>query len=320
MQAIQVYEFGPPEVMGIETIPDIQPGPGQVCVRIKAAGVNPVDAYIRAGLYRPDMSLPYTPGLDGAGIVEALGSGVEKIQIGQRVYFTWAQSGSYAEKVVCDATNIYPLPQNITYAQGAALGVPYGTAYRALFQCTHTRPGETLLIHGASGGVGLASVQFAQAAGIRVIGTAGSKEGMSLVRQQGACFVVNHNEPGYETKIKAFAGENGVNVILEMLANVNLGNDLALLGKEGRIIVIGCRGKVELDPRETMSRDASIQGMTLFNASPQDLAGIHAAIAAGMEKGFVYPVVSREIPLAQAAVAHHAIMETSSLGKIVLEP
>ncbi len=320
MKAIRVHGFGPPETMKYEGTADLQAGPGQVRVKVVAAGVNPVDAYIRGGMYRPDLPLPYTPGIDGAGIVDAVGADVEDCQPGQQVYFTWSISGSYAEQTLCAAANIYPLPESVTFAQGAALGVPYGTAYRALFHRAHAAPGETVLIHGASGGVGLAAVQFAHAAGLRVIGSAGSTEGMQLARKHGAHHVVNHNEPGYQEQIKAVAGKKGVDVILEMLANVNLGHDLTLLAKSGRVVVIGSRGPVEIDPRETMGRDAAILGMTLFNTSPQDMASIHAAIAAGLEQGVLNPVVSRELPLKQAVAAHHDIMENSSLGKIVLVP
>lgn len=320
MNAIRVHEFGPPEAMKLETVPDLHVGSGQVLVKIEAAGVNPVDAYIRAGTYRPDLILPYTPGIDGAGFVVEVAAGVEGCQAGQRVYFTWARTGSYAAAALCPATNVYPLPERISFAQGAALGVPYGTAYRALFQRAHAVPGETVLIHGASGGVGLAAVQLARAAGMRVIGTAGSEQGIRLVRQHGAHHVVDHKDPGHADRVKAFSGEGGVDVILEMLANVNLGLDLSLLVKGGRVVIIGSRGTVDIDPRDTMSRDAAILGMTLFNTTPREMASIHAAIGAGLEGGFLNPVVSREMPLAQAAVAHHAVMESSAFGKIVLIP
>jgi NADPH:quinone reductase len=320
MKAIRVHALGPPEVMKLESIAEHDPGPGQVRVKIHAAGVNPVDAYIRTGQYRPDLPLPYTPGIDGAGTVQAVGEGVKKVRVGQRVYLTWAATGSYAETTLCAEAHVFPLPEKMTFSQGAALGVPYGTAFRALFQRAHAAPGETVLVHGASGGVGLAAVQIARAAGLHVIGTAGSKEGMELVRRQGAHEVVSHHEAGYLDAVKKQAGEKGVGVILEMLANVNLGKDLALLGKGGRVVVIGSRGPVEIDPREIMGRDAAILGMVLFNIPPEDLASAHAAIGAGLEQGTLRPVVSLELPLGKAAAAHHAIMESSSLGKIVLNP
>jgi NADPH2:quinone reductase len=317
MKAIRVHAFGPPEAMRLETVADLKPGPGQVLVKISAAGVNPVDTYIRSGAYRPGLELPYTPGIDGAGIVHTTGAGVAGVRVGQRVYLTWAESGAYAEYALCEEAHVFPLPERISLAQGAALGVPYGTAYRALFQRAHAVPGETVFVHGASGGVGLAAVQFAHAAGLRVAGSAGSETGMDLVRQQGADCVVNHHEPGYLENVMKFS-PSGVNVILEMLANVNMAHDLTLLARGGRVLVIGSRGPVEIDPREAMARDAAIVGMVLFNIPPNDFASAHAAIGAGLAQGTLCPIVSRELPLAEAATAHHAVMEGSTLGKIVL--
>ncbi|MGD9874037.1 MAG: NADPH:quinone reductase [Kiritimatiellia bacterium] len=320
MKAIRIQAFGPPEVMKMETIADLEPGPGQVLVKVGAAGVNPVDAYIRAGMYRPDLPLPYTPGIDGAGTVQATGPGVKKVRAGQRVYLTWAASGSYAEAVLCAEVHVFPLPDRISFAEGSALGVPYGTAWRALFQRARATAGETAFIHGASGGVGLAAVQIARAAGLRVIGSAGTKEGLELVRMNGAQLAVNHHDTGHWDAVMKHTGGAGVNVILEMLANVNLGRNLTLLAKGGRIVVIGSRGTVEIDPREAMSRDAAVLGMSLFNISPEELASAHAAIGAGLEQETLRPVVSREWPLSEAAAAHHAVMEGHSLGKIVLLP
>src|SRR5512138_1775996 len=172
MKAIRVHAFGPPEVMQLAELPDPTPAHDQVIVMLHAIGVNPVDTYIRSGQYRPDLELPYTPGLDGAGIVSAVGPGVKHRQVGQRVYVSWSLSGTYAEQVLCKEFQTHPLPEGITFAQGAAIGVPYGAAFRALFQRGGAMAGETLLVHGASGGVGIAAVQLARAAGLWVIGTA----------------------------------------------------------------------------------------------------------------------------------------------------
>jgi NADPH2:quinone reductase len=319
MKAIQLHEFGGPEAMVLETVPDPVPAAGQVLVRIRAAGVNPVDTYLRAGLYRPDLPLPWTPGLDGAGTVEAVGPEVTRLKRGQRVYMTAPVSGTYAELALGAEAKVFPLPDSISFEQGAALGVPYGTAYRALFQKAQALPGESVLVHGASGGVGLAALQWARAAGLMVIGTAGSPEGLDLVRRQGAHHVLNHKQPDYRKALLELAPK-GVDVILEMLANVNLGHDLTLLAKGGRVVVIGSRGPVEINPRDAMARDAAIFGMSLFNASARDIATIHAALRAGLEQGTLKPVVSRELPLSAAPAAHHAVVESSTFGKIVLIP
>jgi NADPH2:quinone reductase len=306
--------------MVLEEVADPEPGPGQVLVTVKAAGVNPVDTYIRSGLYRPDLELPYTPGTDAAGVIAAVGPDVKHRRVGQRVYVAWSVSGTYAEQVLCSEFQTHSLPDGVSFGQGAAIGVPYGAAFRALFQRAHAKPGETVLVHGASGGVGLGAVQLARAAGLRVIGTAGSEQGRTLVQAQGAHHVLDHRQPGYLDQLTELTCGKGVDLILEMLANVNLAKDLTVLAKKGRVAVIGSRGKIEIDPRETMAREASILGVTMFNATPQDLASMHAAFVAGLENGTLRPVVSRELPLAEAAAAHHAVMEASTLGKIVLIP
>ena len=320
MKAIRVHEFGPPEVMKLEEVSPLTPGPGEVVVKLHAIGVNPVDTYIRSGLYRPDLKLPYTPGLDGAGTISTIGSGVKHRQVGERVYVAWSISGTYAEEVLCKEFQTHPLPDGASYGQGAAIGVPYGAAFRALFQKARAVAGETVLVHGASGGVGLAAVQIARAAGLRVIGTAGSDEGMKLVLSQGAHHVLNHKKEGYLGGLQELTCGQGPDVILEMLANVNLDHDLDALAKGGRVVVIGNRGRVEIDPRTAMGKDAAIFGMSLYNASDKELASMHAAFVEGLANGTLRPVISRELPLAAAADAHHGVIETSTLGKIVLLP
>jgi len=320
MKAIRVHEFGEPEVLRWEEVPDPVPGPGQVVVRVQAAGVNPVDTYIRAGVYAVKPPLPYTPGLDAAGTVEAVGEGVKKPAVGDRVYTAGTVSGAYAEKALCEASQVFPLPAPVSFAQGAGVNVPYATAYRALFQRGQAQPGEVVLVHGASGGVGIAAVQLARAAGLTVIGTAGTQRGRQLVQEQGAHQVLDHRAPGYLEQVMAWTEGRGVDVVLEMLANVNLGRDLEILAQGGRVVVIGCRGTVEINPRLAMGRDASILGLSLMNVSPQGLARIHAALVAGLENGTLRPVIGQEIPLTEAPRAHHEVMESSAYGKIVLIP
>lgn len=320
MKAIRVHEFGDPGVMRLEEIADPQPGPGQVVVRVHAAGVNPVDTYIRAGAYAGQATLPYTPGTDAAGTIESLGKGVRRFAVGARVYTAGTISGAYAERVLCAESMVYPLPDRLSYAQGAAIYIPYATAYRALFQRARAHAGEWALVHGASGGVGIAAVQIARAAGLKVIGTVGSEQGRHLVLEQGAHHVLNHSSKDYLHEIRKLTEGHGVDVILEMLANVNLAMDLRMLAKEGRVVVIGSRGSVEIDPRETMARDASVLGMLLFNMNETDGSSIHAALYAGFENGTLCPVIGQEFPLDQAPRAHQVIMEKKALGKLVLNP
>ena len=318
MKAIIVDRFGDPEVMRMAEVADPVPSEGQVLVRLYAAGVNPVDCYIRSGLYAQRAHPPYTPGLDGAGVIEAIGFGVKHRKVGERVYLAMSSSGTYAEKVLCMEDHAYPLPPGISFGQGAAIGVPYGAAFRALFQKAHALPGENLLVHGASGGVGIAAVQLARAAGLRVIATVGSDQGRKLALEAGAHAVIDHHKANHLAKTDELTCGIGVNVILEMLANVNLSDDLGALAKGGRVVVVGSRGRVEIDPRDTMSKEAVIMGMTLFSATERERLGMHAAFLAGLENGTLRPVVSRKLSLADAARAHHEVMETHTLGKIVL--
>ena len=320
MKAILVREFGPPEVMRLAEVPDPSPGPGQLLVRIRAVGVNPVDTYIRSGTYARAGTLPYTPGSDAAGVVEKAGDGVRSFAPGDRVYTSGTVTGAYAELAVCDASRVHPLPAGASFAQGAALGVPYATAWRALFQRAKAVPGETVLVHGASGGVGVAAVQIARAAGLRVAGTAGTAEGVELVLREGAHHAFDHRSPGYLEKAVDLTGGRGFDMILEMLANVNLSKDLKALAMGGRVVVIGSRGTVEIDPRDTMGRDASIVGMSLFNMPDADRFAVHAALVAGLENGTLRPVIGREMPLTAAAESHVAVMSPGAKGKIVLVP
>jgi NADPH2:quinone reductase len=320
MKAIRVHEFGAPEVMKLEEIPAPKPEAGQVLVRVRAAGVNPADTYMRSGAYAIKPPLPYTPGVDGAGTIEAVGAGVTRVKPGDRVYTSGSLSGTYAEFDVAQESQVHPLPDRISFPQGAGIYVPYGTAYRALRQVARARGAETLLVHGASGGVGIASVQIARAMGMTVLGTAGTEQGLELAKREGAHHVFDHRAAGYTDAILKATGGRGVDVILEMLANVNLGADLKLLAPRGRVVVIGSRGDVTITPRDLMAREASIHAFVLWNIPPDAAADAHAAILAGLENGALRPVVGKELPLAQAPRAHKEVIESRAFGKIVLIP
>jgi NADPH2:quinone reductase len=321
VKAIRVHQFGGPEVLKLEEAPDPQPGQGQVVISVRAAGVNPVEAYVRTGTYASKPSLPYTPGGDAAGVVLSVGPEVKRFKVGDRVFVTASRTGTYAEQALCDEAKVHSLPDGLNFEQGAAMGVPYGTAYRGLFQRAQARPAETVFVHGASGGVGTATVQLARAGGMIVIGTAGSPEGMELVKQQGAHHALNHSSPGYLDELKQLTDDRGVDVIIEFLANKNLANDLTVLAKKGRVAVIGNRGTIEINPRDAMAREADIRGVTLMSASETEYREMYAALGAGLQNGILRPVVGKKFPLAEAARAHEEIMKPSGAhGKIVLIP
>lgn len=320
MKAIRVYETGEPAVMKLEEVEKPVVGAGGVLVKVHAAGVNPVETYIRSGNYG-SVHVPYTPGTDAAGVVEEVGSGVTGIEVGDRVYVAGSQTGTYAEYVLCQQITVYPLPENVTFRQGAGMGIPYATAYRALVQRAGARPGDRVLVHGASGGVGTAAVQIGAALGMEMTGTAGTQQGLDLVTEQGAKYVFNHTQDGYLDRAYAEAtGDCGFDVILEMLSNVNLDRDLDVLAKQGRVVVIGSRGRVEIDPRKTMAKDTSILGMTVMNTPEADTCAIHAALVAGLRNGSLHPVVERAFPLVDAPAAHEAVLQSGAYGQIVLIP
>lgn len=318
MRAIIIREFGSPEVLKVEEVDLPSAGRSQVLVRVGAVGVNPVDTYLRSGLYPKLPPLPYTPGKDSAGVVEAVGSDVRGFKPGDRVYTSGSLTGTYAEYTLADERDVAALPDSVTFEQGAGIWTPYATAFRALFQ--KAKAGETVLIHGASGGVGLAAIQWAKNAGITAIGTASSAEGKQLILDNGADAAFDHSEEGHLDAILEHTGGKGVDVIIEMLANVNLERDFKALAMFGRIVIVGSRGSLEFSPRLTMGKDASIFGMSLFNYSEADRLEIRDAVFKGLSDGSLNPIVSRSFPLSEAPAAHFAVIETKAAGKIVLVP
>ncbi len=323
MKAIRVHQYGGPEVLQFEEIPTPSITANQILVRIHAVGVNPVETYIRGGAYAgaPGVisNLPFTSGRDAAGVVEKVGAEVRTVKPGDRVYTSNTSTGAYAEYCVCGVEDVHPLPDRLSFAQGAGISTPYATAYRALFQRARALSGETVLIHGASGGVGTAATQIGRMMGLKVFGTAGTEQGKKLVLENGAHEVLDHRAADYLEKAVELTGGRGFDVIIEMLANVNLAKDLTVLAKGGRVVVVGNRGKIEINPRDAMQREATILGMILFNSTPEERKVIYSALGAGFENGSLCPVVGKEFPLADAAKAHVAVMESGAYGKIVLK-
>lgn len=320
MKAIRVHKFGGPEVLEYETnvpIPKLESN--SVLIRVKAVGINPVDTYVRSGSYARKPKLPYTPGHDCAGVVEEVSPEVTTFRKGDRVYAGSALSGSYAEYALVSAHNVQPLPSDVSFEQGAAIPVPYYTAYRGLIIRAKAKPGETVLVHGASGGVGIAAVQIASSYGMKVIGTASTLDGMEAVKRAGACGVYNHREEGYMDGVKSsMEQQGGFDVIIENASHINLGKDLTVLAKGGRVAVVGSRGQVEVNPRDAMSREACILGVMLFQATEEESQETMAAVQGGLGAGWLRPIVGREFPLEEVAQAHREIMESAAQGKMVL--
>ena len=266
------------------------------------------------------------------------GQSVHSLKVGQRVFVTGRNSGAYAEYLTCEETYVFPLHTRLSFAQGAALGTPYFTAYKALITGAQAKPGEAVLVHGASGAVGNAAVQIARALGTIVVGTAGTKDGMDVVTRCGAHHVFNHNHKSYEKKMVEHIGGDGFDVIIEHLANINLGHDVQML-REGkyinlillplpenpiskyyyliipnlndyvlgaRIMVVGCRGAVTINPRHLMLPEASIRGVALGISTPAQWKEMGAAIVAGIEAGWVNPVINREYSMDEVQQVNEA--------------
>lgn len=324
MKAIRAHSFGGPDVLQLDEIDDPVPGPGEVVIDIRAAGVNPADTYMRNGTYAVVPPLPYIPGGDAGGVVAAIGAGVLGLQVGDPVFVGAALgfnlTGCYAEKVKRKASEVWRLPSGVGFSAAAAFGVPYSTAHHSLFERGHARAGETVFIHGASGSVGTAAIQFAKRAGLTVIGSGGSPKGLELIAREGADHAVDHTRKGYLDEVKRLAGGQGPELILEMLANVNLAADLDLAAKYGRIVVIGNRGEITINPRIAMMKELDIRGTALWNVTPEQVQRITKDIIEGAAAGVLRPVIGREMPLAEAAAAHVAVLKPGAYGKIVLVP
>ncbi|CBY14697.1 unnamed protein product [Oikopleura dioica] len=327
MRAVVVDKFGDESVLNVKEIAAPKPGPSQILVSVKAAGINPVDTYIRSGNYIPSRlpKLPYTPGGDVCGVIEAVGENVgSEFKVGDKVYsLLITASGAYAEKATVEETFTVKLHQGLSFEEGSALGIPYFTAFRALRTIGQAVKGEKVLVHGASGGVGqeIACIQIGKHLGLEVIGTAGSENGAALVEAQGVtCY--RHDDPDYLQKMKT--AEGGFDLIVEMLANKNLENDLTMLNVgSGRIMIVGCRGEITINPRLLMGPETQIRGIGLtafwdFNKKDEAMLETIKCLDEMASKNLVKPILGKSYSLDEAKTAHAEIINNSygsSYGK-----
>lgn len=323
MKAIHINEFGGPEQLKLADVTLPQVGAHEVGVTLYAAGVNPSDIYTATGTYAVKPTLPYTPGNDGAGIVTEIGEAVTHIAVGDRVFVAGGQSrvftGTFAEQIVCDASSVHRLPENTTFEQGAALGVPAFTAYRALVGRANVQAGQMVLIHGASGAVGLIAVQIAKHLGATVIGTASRAEGKALVQEAGADVVLDHiTEETIQSVLDVTDGK-GPDVIIEFLANANLQTDLLVVKKRGIIVVIGNRGDITINPRLMMQKECDVRGMVLWNVTADEYAELVTGVTELLEQRAFTPIIGKVFPLAEAATAFAEVSDGASNGKVIVQ-
>jgi NADPH2:quinone reductase len=270
--------------------------------------------------------MPASLGFDAAGEIDAVGHGVDSAVIGTRVYTCTALPGAYAEYAIVDIDRTYPLPDNISYDQGAAIGIPYATAYSALHQHASTGAKSTVFVHGGSGGVGIPTIELAKVAGARVAASCGTDAGEEILRAHGADIIVRHDKDGYLETLSSLvaapglAGQTGIDTIVEMAAHINLGNDLTLLNNRGTVVVVGSRGPVQINARDVMRRDARIQGMLLFNLTSDERQEIHAKLYPLLLDGTLSPRVAARYTLEQVRDAHVHVLQSGIGGKIVLNP
>ncbi|WP_167133714.1 NADPH:quinone reductase [Arthrobacter sedimenti] len=334
MKRIEISRYGPEEVLAYvsgDAPVHIPASPGHtldaddaVTIDVRAIGVNPADTYLRAGNYEfLTPSIPFTPGYDAAGIISAVGASVTSFAVGDRVWVSTIPAraaGTYAQQIMCTPSIVHALPEHLSFDEGAAVGLSYTTAYRALVQRGQAVAGETVLIHGASGGVGTAAVQLAYALGLTVIGTASTPEGRKLVLKLGARHALDHSGQDYLAEAQGLTGGLGFHLIIEMAAHKNLSQDTGTLSRNGRIVVVGSRGPVEMNPRALMVNETDVRGTAVWNMTPVDLHDAYIAIDAFLQERVIRPVVGEHFALEDAIAAHQAIAGAHSPGRIILHP
>ena len=322
MKALVCKEYGPPEKLLIEDFPDPVPGEGEVLVDIKAAGINFPDVLLIAGTYQVKVPPPFVPGNEAAGIVEAVGEGVARIKPGDRVIIT-PKSGGFAEKCVLSEKLCLPLPDGMSYEQGAGFTITYATSYHAFHQCTQLKAGETVLVLGAAGGVGITAVEIARALGANVIAAASSEEKLQFAREAGADQTINYSETSLREAVKELTGGRGVNVVYDPVGGELAQMALRSLAWHGRYLVIGfaCGDIPDFPANIALLKEASIIGVwwgTWSHRNPGDSLQNMTELAAMVGQGKLKPRVTESYPLDRFVNAFAAITERRARGKVVL--
>jgi NADPH2:quinone reductase len=324
MRAIVCREHGDLSVLKLEQVPDPEPGPGQALVRIRACGINFADSIMAAGKYQTQPALPFIPGSEIAGDVVALGEGVDGLEPGDRVMGLPGRGG-YAELVAVDARRLTPLPDGLGYEQAASFAVTYGTGHVALAHRARLRPGETLLVHGAAGGVGLTAVELGRIMGARVIGTAGGPDKLEIARAAGAEHAIDYLAEDIRERVKALTGGRGADVIYDPVGGDVFDASLRCVAFEGRILVIGfAGGRVQQIPaNHVMVKNVDIIGVNrpaYDTLAPEVARRSQEQLLDWLAAGLIAPLVSRSYPLERAVEALESVVTRRSTGKVVIVP
>jgi len=323
MRAVIVDQPGDPEVMRLAEVPDPVAQPGEVVLRVHATAVNRADLLQRLGFYPPPPGASQTIGLEASGEVEALGDGVEGWRPGDPACALLA-GGGYAEKVAVPAGQLMPPPPGMDLTTAAAVPEAFLTAHDNLATRARLRPGETVLIHGGTGGVGTAAIQIARRLGARVLATAGSPERVAICRELGADDAIDHTTEDFVARARELTGGEGVDVILDVMGAAYLERNLQALARDGRLVVIGLQGglRAEVDLNTMMARRVSLISTTLRSRPVEQKADIARRVVAELWPGFadgtLRPVIDRVLPLAEVVEAHRAMAQGGHVGKIVL--
>ncbi|MEI6042860.1 MAG: quinone oxidoreductase [Chloroflexota bacterium] len=324
MKAIRFYEFGGPEVLKLEEVEAPQPRPGQVLIKVEAAGVNYVDVARRKGIYLEQIPLPSIPGAEVAGTVVKLGDGVNSVKEGTRVVGLAGGRG-YAEYIALSATSLASIPRGLDAVQAAAIPLQGLTAYHILKTSARLQAGESVLVHAAAGGMGLFSVQLAKVMGAgKIIATASTQEKLDLALSLGADVGVNYTEEGWPEKVRELTNGKGVNVILEMVGGKNFAQNFQCLAPFGRVIVFGVASgqPAQLNSADLMLKCQAVIGFHLRQVStrPEIMNPSMTELLNYIVSGRVKLLVNHVFPLDEAAEAHRQMENRQTMGKIVLKP
>lgn len=319
MKAIQISQYGGPEVLKMEDVKLGQPGEDQALVRVEAAGINFIDVYQRRGTY--PVKLPYIPGLEGSGVVEAVGKGVKNVKLGDRVAYVH-EPGSYAEQTLVHAEHLIPLPSDLSFEQGAAFPLQGMTAHYLLHEFRKIKAKDIVLIHAAAGGMGLLLVQWAKHLGAKVLGTTSSEEKAKIAKEAGADEVIIYTKQDFPTEVKRITNGHGADLIIDGVAKTTFPGNLEAAALRGHIVVFGAAsGPADpISPNVLMGRSLTVSGGSLFNyiLTRDELMMRAKAVIEGVQKGWLKLRIDQTFPLEKAAQAHEKLEGRKSAGKVLL--